>query len=421
MFLYSELRHDSRVEREARALVQEGWSLRIIAANDPASHRQAEEAHEWRDGYEIVRVDRTPLPARLAVRAVAAGAPAAAARNGASPAAPASPRPGVEAALLPWRVSHRWLDHRKYVRGAVAEARRAAADLWICHDLSTLAAGAAARRELGGALLYDSHELWLDRSKVPGEIPPERWRWQRMERALIGRADVTVTVCDSIADTLAQRYAIARPAVVRNVPERPADDSRRDLRARAGIERDGPLVLHLGGQMRGRGIETLIGAMPALPNAELVLLGSSAPGMRAELEALAARLGVTDRVHFVAAVPTAEVLGYARSADVGVAPIQNEGLNHLYSLPNKLFEYLNAGLPVVTSNFPEMARIVAEHRVGETFAAADPDDLARALRSVLAPGRREELAANARAAAEELSWERERDRFLAAVEAAVAR
>jgi glycosyltransferase involved in cell wall biosynthesis len=419
MFLYSELRNDSRVEREARALVNEGWTLRVIAANDPASRRQAEEAHEWRDGYEIVRVDRSPAPAKLAQRA----APAAVNGHGAAAAngAPGTPSPAREAALLPWRVSHRWLDHRKYVRGAIAEARRTPADLWICHDLSTLAAGAAVRRELGGALLYDSHELWLDRSKVPGEIPPERWRWQRMERALIGRADVTVTVCDSIADTLAERYGIARPAVVRNVPERPADDSRRDLRARAGIENDRPLVLHLGGQQRGRGLETLIGALPALPDCELVLLGSAAPGIAAELAALAGSLGVRDRVHFVPAVPVAEVLGYARSAAVGVAPIQNEGLNHLYSLPNKLFEYLNAGLPVVTSDFPEMARIVAEHDVGETFSAADPDDLARAIGAVLQPGRREQLAANARAAAQELNWERERTRYLAAVDAALAR
>ena len=357
------------------------------------------------------------MPAKLAQRA--AGPAAGGNGAGAAAVAPAASRPGLQAALVPWRVSHRWLDHRKYVRGAVGEARRAPADLWICHDLSTLAAGVAAQRELGGALLYDSHELWLDRSRVPGEIPPERWRWQRMERALIGRADVTMTVCDSIADTLAERYGIARPAVVRNVPERPADDSTRDLRARAGIENDRPLILHLGGQMRGRGLETLIAAMPALPACELVLLGSAGPGVRAELDALAGRLGVADRVHFAASVPVTEVLGYARSADVGVAPIQNEGLNHLYSLPNKLFEYLHAGLPVVTSDFPEMARVVTDHDVGETFAAEDAEDLARAIRAVLQKDRHARLSDNARAAAKQLSWEHERTRFLAAVESAL--
>src|SRR3954453_6197897 len=82
MFRYSELRNDSRVEREARALVHEGWTLRVIAANDPASRRQAEEAHEGRDGYESVRGDRSPAPAKLAQRA----APAAVNGHGAAAA-----------------------------------------------------------------------------------------------------------------------------------------------------------------------------------------------------------------------------------------------------------------------------------------------------------------------------------------------
>lgn len=421
MFLYSELRHDSRVEREARTLVDEGWELRVIAANDPLSPRD-DDAYERRDGYEIVRVDRYPLPARIAQRVTRRGAqPAPATTPPTAPAARPAARDAVAAVRVPWRLAHRWLDHGKYVRRAVAEARRWPADLWICHDLSTLPAGAAAKRALGGALIYDSHELWLDRNRPVHEVAPERWRWQGMESRLVREADATMTVCDSIADILAERYGIPRPAVVRNLPEARTDGAGADLRALAGIESELPIVLFLGGLQRNRGLATLVRAMPALEACELVLMGAPQPGIVSDLGALAGRLGVHGRVHVVPPVPVPEVVGYARSAHVGVAPIENAGLSYWYSLPNKLFEYLHAGLPVVTSDFPEMARVVAEHGVGETFASGDSADLARAIRSVLAPERRERLVANARAAANQLTWERERARFLAAVESALKR
>ena len=414
MFVYTPLRHDARIEREARALVDAGWDVRIVAASDPTHPSPADDARESRAGAEIERVDRYPLPAKLvrSARRRIGGAPTATA---APPAMSPGGRPGpaMRAALA----SHIWLDHRKFLRRAVAAARERPADVWICHDLDTLPIGAAVKRELGGKLVYDSHELWLDRNAPAHETAPERWRWRRMERSLIEAVDTVVTVCDSFADVLAERYPIERPVVVRNIPETaPVRDSA-DLRRLAGIPAGRKLVLFLGGLQRKRGLEPLVRAAPALAGCDMVLMGPAETGLRERLLELAAEIGAADRVHVVPPVAPAEVVAYARSADVGVAPIQNAGLSYFYSLPNKVFEYVHAGLPVVTSDFPEMARLVADHELGATCDPDDPDSIARAIAYVLDGERHQRLAANARTAASELTWERESLRYVAAIEA----
>lgn len=413
MFVYTTLRHDARIERESRALVDAGWNVRIVAASDPAHPTKADDAHELRGGVEIERVDRYPLPAKAVRRVRRAGgrAPTATAAP-ASMAAGGRPGPATRVALA----GHLWLDHRKYLRRALAAARERPADVWICHDLDTLPAGAAAKRKLGGALVYDSHELWLDRNAPTHETAPERRRWRRMERSLIGAADAVVTASDSYADVLAERYSIERPAVVRNIPEASGGPAA-DLRGMVGIAPGRKLVLFLGGLQRGRGLEPLVRAVATLDGCDIVLLGPAEPGLPERLAALAGELGAADRVHVVPPVATSEVVAYARSADVGVAPIQNAGLSYFYSLPNKLFEYVHAGLPVVASDFPEMARLVSDHELGATCDPDDPESIARAIAYVLDDARHERLAANARATARELTWERESARYVAAIEA----
>ena len=414
MFAYTPLRHDARVERESRALRDAGWDVRIVAASDPAHSSPADDAHELRAGVEIVRVDRYPLPAK-AVRGARRTLGGAATATAASLSLAGGGRlgPATRVALA----GHLWLDHRKYVRRALASARERRADVWICHDLDTLPLGVAAKRELGGALVYDSHELWLDRNAPAYETALERRRWRRMERSLVGAADAVVTACDSYADVLAERYSIERPAVVRNIPEPASGGRAADLRALAGIPSGRRLVLFVGGLQRRRGLETLVRAAPALDGCDIVLMGPAEPGLAEQLVALARELGAAKRVHVVAPVATSEVVAYARSADVGIAPIQNAGLSYFYSLPNKLFEYVHAGLPVVASDFPEMARLVADHELGATCDPDDPESIARAIAYVLDDARYDRLAANARATARELTWEREGARYVATVEA----
>jgi glycosyltransferase involved in cell wall biosynthesis len=420
MFLLTPFAHDARVEKEATSLAQSGHRVRVIAVADgrlPAS--------EKRDGYAIARVESEPWPARAARRLLATlrtrgeggeVAPGTVVKLADGPRASVTERAGEAAKRTVLRVHLAWR-RRAYARAALREAAATPADVWIAHDLEALATGVAAKRALGGALVYDSHELYVERADSL-ETPLSRRLWRRHEARLIRSADHVVTVNDSIAGVLAQRYGIVRPTVVRNVPpyEPPPDPRDGSLRSAAGIAPDAPFALYLGGLGPGRGLELLVRAARAFGDVHLVLLGPAREGFAEQLAALAEETGVADRVHVLPPVPVRDVRRWAASAAVGLVPYPNSCLNHYFSLPTKLFDYLSAGVPVAVSDLPELGGIVRRYDVGETF-----DDEASLVRAVLAiaadPARAARLRDNAVAAARELTWESDSAPLLAAVDA----
>jgi glycosyltransferase involved in cell wall biosynthesis len=407
MFLYHPFRHDSRVLKQARTLVEAGHEVRVIAALDEATAREEE-----REGFRITRVDRDPLPTKILRRLVRARGTGAAAPAGAAPPPLVSAtRDGPILRLA--RRSHIAWDHLKFSREAFLAAREEPADVYVAHDLETLPIAVWAKRRLGGRVLYDSHELFVERTfTVPPQTRLWKPRWALIERLLIRRADQVVTVCQPIAAELARRYRVPEPAVVLNVPDvARAAGQDRDLRATLGIAPQTPLVLYLGGLLPFRGIEPAIRALVLLDDAHLALLGPTSPDYLASVHALAADMGVADRVHTPGPVPSDEVVACARSADVGLCLIENVGLSYYHSLPNKLFEYLAAGVPVVASDFPTMRTVVDEANAGFTCDPTDHEAIAAAVRAILASPTRYAPVGSS------YTWEREGARYLALVEA----
>jgi glycosyltransferase involved in cell wall biosynthesis len=223
------------------------------------------------------------------------------------------------------------------------------------------------------------------------------------ERLVIGRADAVITVCDSIADELAKRYHIIRPHVVRNVPEYQPVWQPVDLHKRLNIADDVPLVIYQGAVTANRGLEQLIDAMVLLDRIAFIVLGDGP--LLGFIRRLVYQRDLDNRVHLLGRVPLADLPSYTAGADIGVSLIQNACLSYYYCLPNKLFEYLHAGLPVVVSNFPEMGRVVRQFNVGELANPADPAEIAAAIRRILDDpacyGRR---GLNARTAAAHFTW-----------------
>jgi glycosyltransferase involved in cell wall biosynthesis len=397
MFVASPLRHDVRVEKEAAALAEAGYEVRIIATHHPELP-----AREQRAGATVVRVDEDPLPARVARAVLRRGGRST--DPGAVITREAVERTGVRARVLAAALRvHLRLAWRRYQRLALRAAEPAA--LWVAHDLETLPVALRARERMGGKVLYDSHELFVDSSLARGE----RERWMRLERRLIGRADAVVTVSGAIARELAERYGIAEPSLLLNAPPAPHGEPV-DLRAAHEIPAGARVVLYLGGLQQHRGLEQLIAAAALRDGVVLVLLGPGTPSYRAELERAAAAAGVADRVRFAPPVDPADIARHAAGADVGVSVIQNRFLSYYYALPNKLFDYLHAGLPVVVSDFPEMRALVERHDVGAVCDPADPASIADAIDRVAGDAA---LRANARAAAPLYTWEREREKLLA--------
>jgi glycosyltransferase involved in cell wall biosynthesis len=453
MFVFNDCTTDARVLREAGSLVEAGHQVTIMAR--PRNVASTTVERERRDGFEIVRIPlpqgwkrwyvlgRYPWRARGWIRFRYAYD----ARRGPRGWAEAVAVTPVALAWVGWMLVRApfyvafkrlrrggaqpggdtldWLTRWRYSIVGWARAAAAAApeaDAYHGHDLSGLpgAVAAAARhgRTAPGtrpALVYDSHEIYVESGRI-AKLPGWARRWLgRQERAWVRRVDALVTVNQSLAEDLGRRYRPRRVVVVRNCPARwQAPEPRPDLlRTAAGIPAGHPVALYHGGFSAHRGMEELAEAIlqPGMEQVHAVFLGYGSE--RASLDRRAADPRYGGRLHVLDAVPPHELPPWVASADVGVMPIQRSTLNHYLSTPNKLFESLAAGVPVVVSDFPEMHRIVLsdpDAPLGATCDPADPADVARAIRSILdlPPDELADLRRRClRAAHERYNWETE--------------
>jgi glycosyltransferase involved in cell wall biosynthesis len=298
------------------------------------------------------------------------------------------------------------------------------ADVHHGHDVDGLAAAVASADQAGGSVVYDSHELYLESGQHARQGPLAR-RWLRsLERRLARRAVALVTVNRSLEEILRRNLGITRSVVVHNAPPRwnppePAPDLIREcLDLPAGTQ----IALYHGGFSAHRGLEQLAGAIlePGLERVHAVFLGYGS--QRAMLDELASDPRFGGRLHVLDAVPPAELLPWVASADVAVMPIQPSTLNHRLASPNKLFEALAAGVPVVVSDFSEMREIVMgnpDGPLGAVCRPADVPDVARAIREIVQLPAGEATAIRARclrAAHERWNWEIEGGRLVALYE-----
>jgi glycosyltransferase involved in cell wall biosynthesis len=271
------------------------------------------------------------------------------------------------------------------------------------NDLDTLAACWLAARLTGARLVYDSHEYFTE---VPELLhrPLTRGIWLALERLLLPRTDAAITVSPGIAQAYAQRYG--RPfAVVRNVPFR---------RERPAAARDPRLLLYQGALNTGRGIGLMIRAMEHLPGYRLWIIGRG--DVETELRALAAAPAVRERVVFKGFVSAAQLPGLTAQAALGFSLEEDLGASYRLALPNKLFDCLQARVPVLVSDLPEMRSLVEHYGAGAVLPAAErtPGGLAAQVRALLEdPERYARCVEGCERAAAELCWEREQAALLA--------
>ncbi len=351
MLVTNAVSNDARVLKEAAVLQAEGYEVIVIGAalaNEPAE--------ETISGVLVKRVRR---------RSVAAG--------------------GFRLSRSVANV----LANRRLSADMMEPAYAVRADIYHAHDIDTLPAAASLAASTRSKLVYDSHEFFADSLGTTGTlggstlVALKRRYWIGLERRYIKRADLVITVADAIADRLAVLHKIERPLVIRNVPPIVALPQHSPLRRVCGAGPDDKLILYQGGLVRQRGLDTLLRAMAELPgNFHLVLLGGGQE--QRALEELAKTLGVSKRVTFAGVVPWARLPEFTAGADLGVVPIETGVESYRLSLPNKLFEYMMAGLPIVASDLPGNKSVLTGADIGRTFRAGDSSDLARAVLEVLA-------------------------------------
>jgi len=171
------------------------------------------------------------------------------------------------------------------------------------------------------------------------------------------------------------------------------------------------IILYQGSVNTGRGLELAILAMKYVLNARLVIIGEG--DILDDLLRLTGNAGLNGSITFTGRVSMDELFYYTIQADVGISLEEDRGLNYRFALPNKLFDYIQAGLPVLVSDLPEMAAVVRKYDIGKVILTKDPRDLASCLSSMLDnDAERERWKKNLSVAAEELCWEKEEGKLL---------
>jgi glycosyltransferase involved in cell wall biosynthesis len=277
-----------------------------------------------------------------------------------------------------------------------------------CNSIKDLPLGVALKRSRPGArLIYDPHELATETAWLAGA---NKQLARRTEAALIGQVDEMIVVSDSIARWYLQRYpSLGTVHVIRNVPPRTTPPQERTdlLRKGIGLDDRTPLFLYQGMLSGPRGIDLLLDVFSRLrTNKHLVFMGAGVG--EAKIRERAAR---QPNIHFHPAVPPEQLSEYTAGADVGIHLIENTCLNHYYCLPNKVFEYLMSGLPIMVRDYPELGALVDRFGCGWKVPG-EADRLAEII-DALSDQEILAAAAGARVARAQLGWQDEEVKLLA--------
>ncbi|MGC9151483.1 MAG: glycosyltransferase [Microbacter sp.] len=248
-------------------------------------------------------------------------------------------------------------------------------DLIVSNDVDTLPAAFLAALLRRKDLLFDAHELF---SEVPELVkrPFVKKFWQKIEDWILPHVHKSITVCQSIADHYCNKYHIDMK-VVRNVPL-----YKKPLLTNRLSANDRKIILYQGSLNVGRGLEWVFEAMPMIDQAQLVIIGDGYK--RKELKTLASQLHIEDKVQFLGAIRGEQLHEYTAGANIGLCLLEKMGLNYYYALPNRIFDYIQAGIPVLATRFPEIANIVDTFHTGVLIDHYEPEFLAETINQMLA-------------------------------------
>jgi glycosyltransferase involved in cell wall biosynthesis len=256
--------------------------------------------------------------------------------------------------------------------------------------------------------------LYIERNKPKKPSKFYKFVSSQFEKYLIRKADAIITVGDCIANHLKDKYKVKLPTVIINAPsENKVNIDGKNLRDELNIPTELKLAIYCGGITFNRGLEKLIESLTLMPDVYLIMMGYGNPKYIEKLENLVIKYNVSGRFSFYGPVAPNEVTAYTASADVGIAPIENVCLSYYYCAPNKIFEYLIGGIPVVASNFPELKKIVTENEIGYTFNPENINSIADSIHKIFSNSKHYlKMKENTKFAAKKYNWEIESQKLL---------
>ncbi|MFH2142579.1 MAG: glycosyltransferase [Bacteroidota bacterium] len=277
------------------------------------------------------------------------------------------------------------------------------ADIFLANDLDTLWANFLVAKIRRKKLVYDSHEYFTE---VPELINRNfsRNTWLKIEKRILPKLKNCYTVCQSIADEYNKKYNI-NMQVIMNLPVY------KELVPQAKENQPVKIIIYQGAVNKGRGLEQIICAMQFIENAEFHIYGEG--DIYSDIQELIEEVKVGSKVKLMGRFPFEELQDITKLADLGVSLEQNMGLNYYYSLPNKLFDYIQAQIPVLCSEFPEMKNVIDKYKIGQTINNFDPENLSKTISEILNnPVLLNTWKENLKIAAKELNWEKQENKLL---------
>ncbi|MFM2207570.1 MAG: hypothetical protein RL213_1545 [Bacteroidota bacterium] len=290
-------------------------------------------------------------------------------------------------------------------------------DFLVANDLDTLPAAYLASRLKRKPLLYDSHEFFTEVPELVGRPRVQRI-WRGIERRIFPSLKSVMTVNGSIAQLYTERYG-NHVHIVRNIPLSDTfgeqDVYLTRSRSDFSLPEDRTIFLLQGAGINvHRGAEEAVEAMLQVDKGLLLIVGGG--DVLEQLKKTVTKLRLDDKVMFLPKMPPAALRKLTRLADFGLTLDKDTNLNYRFSLPNKLFDYIHAGIPVIASDLPEIRRIVEGYGIGTILPAVDPRTLAETMNRLCAGGPAvQEWKRNLQKASAELTWENERAHLLQAV------
>jgi glycogen(starch) synthase len=375
--------NDSRVEREASTLGENGFDVSVVAVS-----RMGLPDFENKTNYKVYRLNATGpvffIVLSFVLKVFRAGRKSIIKIfNG-----------NTEPDLLDENTEHlskRWIFFKKmnlrykallnflfayssmrgFAKASLKKLRELKPDVVHIHDFNAAIGAIQFCKETKTPYVYDSHELWLERNR--GKIKPLQLavNWERnLEKNIVTKAKAVITVCNSIAKSLEKTYGLNSVSVLRNLP--PFQEQVRfekfSIKNQLGIAEDQFVFVYTGLITHSRGIEVILKALSQLDSrAVLVFIGYYANGYEEYVNQLIAMNKLEGRVFHFGPVPSAEVSNYVSFFDVALVPIEAKSLSYHFALPNKLFEAIMAGIPVIGSNLPEIQQVISEYSCGLVF------------------------------------------------------
>ncbi len=270
-------------------------------------------------------------------------------------------------------------------------------DILLSNDLDTLLANFLVSKLKKKKIIYDSHELYTE---VPELInrPKVQKIWLKIEGFCLPEIKNSYTVCQSISDYYNKKYGI-NMQVVRNVPVCKKNEIKKK-------KSDKKIILYQGVLNIGRGLEEIINTMLYLDDFKLVIIGDG--DIKKELEDMVKKQNLGKKVVFLGRKKLEELYKYTIQANLGISIEKNMGLNYYYALPNKIFDYIQAEVPILCADLPEMKKIVKKYDIGEILNSHNPKEIAEQIKSIFANKQQfMNWKKNIKIAKSELCWQKE--------------